>query len=518
MLFNSFDFLIFFPAVVLAYFLIPQKVRYLWLLAASYYFYMCWNPKYVLLLLFSTMVTYLGGLAIERFQAKKTFLSLTVIANLTVLFAYKYFDFAIDNLNWILGKFHIQAIEPGFDILLPVGISFYTFQALGYTIDVYRREIYAEKNFFKYALFVSFFPQLVAGPIERSKNLLKQVSEKHTFDYERMRKGLLIMLWGYFLKLVVADRAAIFVNAVYGDYASYGGVYIVVATLLFAVQIYCDFAGYSTIARGAALVMGFRLMENFEAPYFAGSVVEFWRRWHISLSGWFRDYLYIPLGGNRKGKWRKQLNTMIVFLVSGLWHGASWNYVVWGGLNGLYQVVGMWWQELKKRFSGRKQYKRINAEKQGRQEGKTAVIECKMEQKTERKMGTGVRICKNICKVMLTFTLVDFSWLFFRADSMTDAVAMIKSIFTVRNFHVFTDGGLFRLGLNNYHFLFLLVAIFILWITDFFKYKNVDMFEKIENQNVVLRFCVCMSLFCMVVLFGVYGVDYEASQFIYFQF
>ena len=479
MLFNSFNFLIFFPAVVLVYFLIPQKVRYLWLLVTSYYFYMCWNPKYVLLLLFSTLVTFLGGLAIERFQAKKTFLSLTVIANLTVLFAYKYFDFAVDNLNWILGKFHIQAIDPGFDILLPVGISFYTFQALGYTIDVYRKEIYAEKNFFKYALFVSFFPQLVAGPIERSKNLLKQVSEKHTFDYERMRKGLLIMLWGYFLKLVVADRAAIFVNAVYGDYASYGGVYIVVATLLFAVQIYCDFAGYSTIARGAALVMGFRLMENFEAPYFAKSVAEFWRRWHISLSGWFRDYLYIPLGGNRKGKWRKQLNTMIVFLVSGLWHGASWNYVIWGGLNGLYQVVGMWRQELKKKISGREQYGG---------------------------------------SVMLTFLLVDFSWLFFRADSMTDAVAMLKSIFTVRNFHVFTDGGLFRLGLNNYHFLFLLFAIFILWITDFFKYKNVDMFEKIENQNVVLRFCVYMSLFCMVVLFGVYGVDYEASQFIYFQF
>lgn len=479
MLFNSFNFLIFFPAVVLVYFLVPQKVRYLWLLVTSYYFYMCWNPKYVLLLLFSTLVTFLGGLAIERFQAKRTFLSLTVIANLTVLFAYKYFDFAIDNLNWILGKFHIQAIEPGFDILLPVGISFYTFQALGYTIDVYRREIYAEKNFFKYALFVSFFPQLVAGPIERSKNLLKQVSEKHTFDYDRMRKGLLIMLWGYFLKLVVADRAAIFVNAVYGDYASYGGVYIVVATLLFAVQIYCDFAGYSTIARGAALVMGFRLMENFEAPYFAKSVAEFWRRWHISLSGWFRDYLYIPLGGNRKGKWRKQLNTMIVFLVSGLWHGASWNYVVWGGLNGLYQVVGMWRQELKKNIGGK-----------------------------ERHGGS----------VMLTCVLVDFSWLFFRADSMTDAVAMLKSIFTVRNFHVFTDGGLFRLGLNNYHFLFLLFAILILWITDFFKYKKVDMFEKIENQNVVLRFCVYMSLFCMVVLFGVYGVDYEASQFIYFQF
>lgn len=489
MLFNSFDFLIFFPAVVLVYFLIPQKVRYLWLLVASYYFYMCWNPKYVLLLLFSTGVTFLGGLAIERFKAKKIFLTLTVVANLTVLFAFKYFDFALDNLNWVLNKFHMQAIDPGFDILLPVGISFYTFQALGYTIDVYRKEIYAEKNFFKYALFVSFFPQLVAGPIERSKNLLKQVSEKHTFNYERMRKGLLIMLWGYFLKLVVADRAAIFVNAVYGDYVSYGGIYIVIATILFAVQIYCDFAGYSIIARGAALIMGFRLMENFEAPYFSKSVAEFWRRWHISLSGWFRDYLYIPLGGNRKGKLRKQLNTMIVFLVSGLWHGASWNYVIWGGLNGLYQVAGMWWQELKKTING-----------------------------IGRKKGKVYSICKNVYKVILTFLFVDFSWLFFRADSMQDAVSMIKSMLTVRNFSALTDGSLFQLGLNEYHFLFLLLAIVILWITDFLKYKNVDMFEKIEKQNVAVRYLVYMCLFCAVVLFGIYGVDYEASQFIYFQF
>lgn len=507
MLFNSFQFLIFFPVVVLLYFLIPQKVRYLWLLGASYYFYMCWNPKYVLLLLFSTAVTFLGGLAIERFKAKKTLLTLTVVANLTVLFAYKYFDFALNNLNLILNKFHIQAVETGFDILLPVGISFYTFQALGYTIDVYRKEIYAEKNFFKYALFVSFFPQLVAGPIERSKNLLKQVSEEHTFDYDRMRKGLLIMLWGYFLKLVIADRAAILVNAVYGDYASFGGVYIVVATILFAVQIYCDFAGYSTIARGAALIMGFRLMENFEAPYLAKSVAEFWRRWHISLSGWFRDYLYIPLGGNRKGKIKKQLNTMIVFLVSGLWHGASWNYVIWGGLNGLYQVVGMWWRELKEKAKSIvKTEKNIRERYAETEENKKSIV------------GTVIFTCKNICKVMLTLILVDFSWLFFRADSMKDALAMLKSILTVRNFHVFTDGGLFTLGLNQYHFLFLLFVIAILWIADYFKYRDVDMFEKIEQQNVAVRFLVYIGLFCAVVLFGIYGVDYEASQFIYFQF
>lgn len=478
MLFNSFNFLLFFPAVVLVYFLIPQKVRYLWLLGASYYFYMCWNPKYVLLLLFSTAVTFLGGLAIERFQAKKLFLTLTVVTNLTVLFAFKYFEFALSNLNLLLERFHIKAVDPGFSLLLPVGISFYTFQALGYTIDVYRKEIYAEKNFFRYALFVSFFPQLVAGPIERSKNLLKQMEEPHSFDYLRMRKGLLIMLWGYFLKLVIADRAAIFVNAVYGDYHTYGGLYIVVATLLFAVQIYCDFAGYSTIARGAALVMGFRLMENFEAPYFSKSVAEFWRRWHISLSGWFKDYLYIPLGGNRKGTLRKQINLFIVFLVSGLWHGAAWNFVIWGGLNGIYQVLGMWKEKASQKLKGR----------------------------------------RSKADFIFTFILIDFAWLFFRADSIGDAFAMLQSICNVRNFAVLTDGSLFTLGLNEYHFLFLFLCIVLLWITDYFKYRNVDLFTWTEKQNVAVRYGIYFCLFCVVVLLGIYGVDYEASQFIYFQF
>lgn len=535
MLFNSFNFLLFFPAVVLVYFLIPQKVRYLWLLGTSYYFYMCWNPKYVLLLLFSTAVTFLGGLAIERFAAKKAFLAGTIAANLAVLFVFKYFDFALSNLNFLLERFSVNAIEPSFSLLLPVGISFYTFQALGYTIDVYRKDINAEKNFFRYALFVSFFPQLVAGPIERSKNLLKQVGEAHSFDYLRIRKGLLIMLWGYFLKLVIADRVAIFVNAVYGDYTVYGGLYIVAATLLFAVQIYCDFAGYSTIARGAALVLGFRLMENFEAPYFAGSVAEFWRRWHISLSGWFRDYLYIPLGGNRKGNFRKQVNLLAVFLVSGLWHGASWNYVIWGGLNGLYQIVGMWKDKAKTRLSVRLAKKagkaeteedrrkiRLNGIKQERAE---------TEEADRKESAWKGRYGKHAGRALLTFALVDFSWIFFRADSVGDAFAMIKSIFSLGRMNgtasltgnaagsltAFKD-GIFTLGLNKYHFLFLLLCIAVLWITDLLKYRNADMFAWIEKQSVIVRYGIYLCLFCAVVLFGIYGVDYEASQFIYFQF
>jgi len=344
MLFNSYNFLIFFPIVTLIYFLIPHKIRYIWLLITSYYFYMCWNAKYALILLFSTLVTYISGLLIskannikdkdEATEWKKTYVAISFIINLSILFWFKYLDFVVENINSVLSCFNIQILNnQSFDIVLPVGISFYIFQALSYTMDVYRGEIVAEKNFLKYALFVSFFPQLVAGPIERSKNLLKQIHERHYFDAQRVKDGLLLMIWGGFQKIVVADRVAIVVDTIFNNFPTYGGMYIVVGAVLFAVQIYCDFSGYSIIAIGSAKVMGFELMENFNAPYFSTSVSEFWRRWHISLSSWFRDYLYIPLGGNRKGKLRKYINLMIVFIVSGLWHGAEWSFIIWGALN-----------------------------------------------------------------------------------------------------------------------------------------------------------------------------------------
>lgn len=330
MLFNSWQYLCFYPIVVLIYFILPKKVKNIWLLLASYYFYMGWNAKYIVLLFFTTVVTYIGSLIIEKYR-KKWILFLTLVLNFSVLFYFKYIQFAWNNLGHICNKLGIPFIEHKFDILLPVGISFFTFQAVGYTIDVYRKEIYAERNFFRYALFVSFFPQLVAGPIERSKNLLKQLDKTYTYSYDRMREGLLLMLWGFFLKLVIADRAAIFVDTVFADTNKYAGLYIVVATIIFAFQIYCDFYGYSVIAMGSARIIGLNLMDNFNAPYFSRSVAEFWRRWHISLSTWFRDYLYIPLGGSHKGKIRNYLNLMIVFLTSGLWHGSAWTYVTWGG-------------------------------------------------------------------------------------------------------------------------------------------------------------------------------------------
>ncbi|MDE6992966.1 MAG: MBOAT family protein, partial [Lachnospiraceae bacterium] len=312
MLFNSAQFLIFLPIVISIYYLVPRRVKSYWLLAASYFFYMCWNAGYIVLILFSTIVTYITGILIERTQKgkkdseeravfdKRMWLTVGIVLNLLVLFLFKYLNFGVEILNSLCGRFSISLHVPAFDLLLPVGISFYTFQALGYVIDVYRGEIHAEKDFFQYALFLSFFPQLVAGPIERSGNLLKQLSAlPDKISFAKWKEGTLLILWGYWLKVVLSDRIAIFVDTVYGDIDTYSGCFLVVATMLFAVQIYCDFAGYSIIAIGTARILGIQLMENFNAPYFAMSVSEFWRRWHISLSGWFRDYLYIPLGGNR---------------------------------------------------------------------------------------------------------------------------------------------------------------------------------------------------------------------------
>lgn len=342
MLFNSIDFLIFFPIVVLFYYIIPKKVRNFWLLIVSYYFYMNWNAKYILLLLVSTIATYMFGLMIDYYENReieirkkkrnKTIsLVLCLIINLSILFAFKYYNFFWDSISKLLLYAGIQVSVPKNDLLLPVGISFYTFQALSYTIDVYRGEIYAERNFCKYALFVSFFPQLVAGPIERSKNLLSQLSKNSKMNSAEIREGILLMLWGFFLKIMIAERAAVIVNTVYDNIELYKGFYLILATILFAIQIYCDFAGYSVIAMGAAKILGINLMENFKAPYFSETVAIFWRNWHISLSSWFKDYVYIPLGGNQKGKVRKYINNLIVFLLSGLWHGASWTFVLWGG-------------------------------------------------------------------------------------------------------------------------------------------------------------------------------------------
>ncbi len=501
MQFNSIHFLLFFPVVLAVYFIIPKKLRYVWLLAASYYFYMSWNAKYAVLIGFSTVVTYLCAIIIEQFAkeesrawyiARKGTLILCLTVNLGILFMFKYLNFAIDSLNSVLAGFNIGiVINNSFDFLLPVGISFYTFQALGYVIDVYRKETKAEYNILRYALFVSFFPQLVAGPIERSGKLLTQLRNADKikiWNYERIVKGYMVMMWGFFLKVVIADRAAAVVNTVFDSYYAYGTFELTVAVVLFAVQIYCDFASYSTIAIGAARIMGFELMDNFDTPYFALSIKEFWRRWHISLSTWFKDYLYIPLGGNRKGRLRKYLNLMIVFTVSGLWHGADWTYVIWGGLHGIYQIIGDAAKNIKQRAEERLHVK-------------TDAASYKM------------------LKMLITFFLTCIAWIFFRADNITIALEYITRMFTQLNPWTLTTGVIYSLGLERQEMNILIIAVAVLIFVDYLKYKRNIRFENIaDNQNFWVRGLIIFVLIFTVLIFGAYGDSYDAQQFIYFQF
>lgn len=494
MLFNSLKFLIFFPVVTFFYFVLPKKVRMYWLLAVSYVFYMGWNPKYVVLLFGSTAITYVSGLLLQRIEDGSRSLSLkkwvvagSFLLNLGILFYFKYVNFFLDTWVQVLGLLGIGVSQRHFDILLPVGISFFTFQALGYTMDVYRGTIPAEKNFFRYALFVSFFPQLVAGPIERSGNLLSQLETPRPFDPDGAREGFLKMLWGFFLKIVLADRIAIFVDTVYGAPELYPGWFLIVATVLFAVQIYCDFGGYSTIAIGVSQILGIHLMENFEAPYLSTSVAQFWRRWHISLTSWFKDYLYIPLGGSRKGKARKQLNKMIVFLVSGLWHGADLSFVIWGGLNGLYQVLGELLEPLRSRVC-------------------TA-------------LGLHRETLGHRCvQGLLTFLLVDFSWIFFRASNFAQAKEIINSIFTASNPWILFDNSLYSCGLDARNFGLLVAGVGLLALADLCKRRGHPLSRLLLRQDRWLRWLLTAAAILALLVFGKWGPGFDQASFIYFQF
>lgn len=494
MIFNSIDFLIFFPIVTLIYGVIPKKIKYIWLLAASYYFYMCWNAKYAVLIAFSTVVTYVAALIISSAK-QKTAKIWTMVGgitiNLGILFVFKYFDFALHNVNRVLNIVHINSISNPFDIILPVGISFYTFQALGYMIDVYKGECKAEKNFFKYALFVSFFPQLVAGPIERSKNLLSQIEEmgkKNLMSFDKITSGFALMVWGMFMKMVIADRVAIFVDSVFAYTYAIGTFEAIAGAVGFAVQIYCDFGGYSAIAIGAAQVMGFELMENFNAPYMAMSISEFWRRWHISLSTWFRDYVYIPLGGNRCSKIKKYRNLMITFLVSGLWHGASWTYVAWGGIHGLYQII----------------------------EDLTKPLKTKIEKVLGLNTDTfGYRFGQ----MFYTFVLTTFAWIFFRAGSISEAFTYISNMFTKWNPWVLFDGNLYTFGLEQREMSILAVSVVALIVVDILRVRKGKTFgELMLSQNAPFRIIVLVLFIAVIIVFGEYGVMFDSKKFIYFDF
>ena len=480
MLFNTIQYILFLPFVTAVYFLLPHKVRHVWLLAASWYFYMQWNPKYILLLAGCTLVTYTGARILEGMEGapgrRKAVLFACLAVNLGILGFFKYYNFGTGLMNRFLGAVHLPQF-PALSIILPVGISFFTLQALGYLIDVYRGDIPAEHDFIRYALFVSFFPQLVAGPIERSGNLMHQLSERHTLTYENVRRGLLLILYGLFLKMVIADRVSPIVDAVYNDPASWPGFGVAFATFLFAIQIYCDFYGYSVIAAGSARILGIRLMSNFEAPFLSASVRELWSRWHISLSTWFRDYLYFPLGGGRAGLGKKIRNLLIVFGVSGLWHGASLGFVFWGLLNGLFQSVEAVAQETAKKG-----------------------------------------VAKGFPARIRTFLLFLFSLIFFRAGGMQPAFRTIRYLFSAFNPEILTGGSFFTLGQGMKDFRILAGAVLVLFLTDLAKYLGKHPDEQVLACPFPVRYLVMAGLFFAILLFGCYGDTYNAQQFIYFQF
>lgn len=434
MLFNSLNFILFFLATAWLHFAVPVKYRWVPLLAASYFFYMSWKLEFGLLLLASTLVNYAVALrmaALPDKAGRKKYLLLSLAFNLGLLFVFKYFNFFSRSLAQALSAQGVSLDPPLLDMLLPVGISFYTFQVLGYVIDVYEERIPAERHPGVFALFVAFWPQLLAGPINRAKLLLPQLRQHHAFEYQRTVDGFRLMLWGLFKKVVIADNLALHVNEVFNHAGELHGLPVLFAALFYTIQIYCDFSGYTDVALGAARVMGFSLTENFNRPYFARSVRDFWQRWHISLSTWFRDYVYFPLGGNRVAPWRWGLNIMLTFLLSGLWHGANWTFVIWGGLHGALLVLENVTGGFQKRLADRltpAQGSRLN----------TAI------------------------QVGLTMSLICLAWIFFRADSVGQALTVIRSMIPMNAEGMFSGGDTPAiLGLRMFLFHVGLVCILI---------------------------------------------------------
>lgn len=479
MLFNSFAFAIFLPVVFILYWTLPHKFRWVLMLLASYYFYMSWNAKYIVLILFTTIISYGAARLLENEKNKKKrkwILAGTTILCLCVLFFFKYFNFVSESVTDFLSLFAIQMNPITLQVLLPVGISFYTFQTLSYVIDVYRGDIPAERHFGYYAAFISFFPQLVAGPIERTRNLLPQMKAEHKFDYDQATYGLKLMAWGFFKKIVVADTLSFYVSRVYDAPQEVYGFALVLATAFFTIQIYCDFSGYSDIAIGTAKLLGVNLMTNFKSPYFSASVKEFWSRWHISLSTWFRDYVYIPLGGNRVGKVRYALNLMITFLVSGLWHGANWTFVVWGGIHGAAQII-------------------------------ENVVASKKEKKR-----TGIVWW---IRVFIVFAFVSFAWIFFVSNSMEDAVYVIRHLFDgILNPIDYLRTGFGSITMDKWMFASEMILVAMMGVFDFFSLK-MDVISALSKKNLVVRWALYICLGLIIVFFSQKGV---ATEFVYFQF
>lgn len=447
---------------------------------------MVFVPIYIVILGTTIVVDYFAGIYLEKVKGskRKWLLIASLIANIGALALFKYFNFLNENLSFFLNSLGYSNHIPNLSILLPIGLSFHTFQAMSYTIEVYKNNQKAERNFFIYALYVMFYPQLVAGPIERPQNMLHQFYEKHYFNYDRVVSGLRLMLWGLFKKVVIADRLAMITDKIYGDPYSHGSVILFIATLSFAFQIYCDFSGYSDIAIGAARVMGFKLMQNFNNPYSAKSISEFWHRWHISLSSWFRDYLYIPLGGNRKGLLRQYFNVFIVFVVSGLWHGANWTYVIWGALHGVFTIAE----------SIIKQY--------------LTVYKIKIYEPLSRFFGN-----------IITFSFVVYAWIFFRASNLKEAVYISKNfipnIIEIKGYSI--ENVLFylksELGVSYFYIVILIIAvIFMLFLEKYQETLSMDDF--MNSKPRWFRWGVYYSFILAIFVLGVF----ENRKFIYFQF
>lgn len=485
MLFNSIHYLIFLPIVAVLYFVLPHKWRWPLLLAASYYFYMCWKPQYAILLLISTGVAYFCALGMGKTDdtvKRKTLMWSGIGVLLTILFTFKYFNFAIGTLRNVFPELKLPYLE----VLLPIGISFYTFQKISYLVDVYQRKVNAEKHFGIFALYSCFFPQLVAGPIERPAHLLPQFRQKHEFDHERITSGLRLILWGLFKKVAVADRLADLVKPVYGHPHTYSGLPLLVATVFFSFEIYCDFSGYTDIAIGSARILGFDLMQNFRQPYFAKSVAEFWHRWHISLSSWFRDYVYIPLGGSRVTKNRWYYNLFITFLLSGLWHGANWTFAAWGMLHGCYMIVDSIFGPARDRVYA------------------------------DLKSGFAKTLFDGF-NIALTFSLVTIAWIPFRAANFADAGYIFTHLFSGASSwaNLSAVAIQFRgIGLQPADLICCVTFIGVVVTVDFLNAHR-GVWELLKPQPLVVRWAVYYSILILLLLFTPYN---KAQNFIYFQF
>jgi alginate O-acetyltransferase complex protein AlgI len=470
--FNSIEFVVFFFAVTTTFFLLPHRHRWLLLMLTSCFFYMRWNASYIILLLIASTIDYAAAIIIDgttEVRKRKIALATSMISNLGILFTFKYWTFFHQSMAELFGQLGVHYAIPKLNVLLPVGISFYTFQAMSYTIDVYRKDLAPERHFGRFILFITFFPQLVAGPIERATHLLPQFLTEKKWDWGRVASGLQLMMWGLFKKTVVGDRLALYVDAVYNNTAHHQGLTYLLATYAFAFQIYCDFSGYSDIAVGAAQVLGFDLQRNFSRPYWSKTITEFWRRWHISLSTWLRDYLYIPLGGNRGGTFFTYRNLLITMVLGGLWHGASWNFVIWGTLQGVMLALSRATLPLRDAFW--------------------------------RKLGAPSWLI-DFGRIVVTFHLVCLSWVFFRANTLSDAITVIRGVF-----EPWTDVYLTGLPSGALFALFLLVVQVV-------QERWGSVRALLAPRPIPVRWLAWYGLALAVVLFG----NEAGVQFIYFQF